>query len=189
MHTIINNMGEEFTGLRSQYFKEIMREFPHARQEELQLALEHLQPKKGESILEIGAGSGFFSKAIAEHVYPSHLVVSDPSAEQLEEIGNQKNISIVKGGADSLPLDHPSLPESGFDAIWSGGSFHHIRNKFLAFTHFHQLLKPGGRLVISDVFAGSNLAKHFDLEVAKYCVTGHEVSFLSKEFADSLCYL
>jgi arsenite methyltransferase len=184
-------MGKEFSGLRSSYFKEIMFEFPKAREEELDLALHYLQPQVGESILETGAGSGFFTEAIAQHISPSILVASDPSAEQLEALRYLKrdNISIVEGGADTLPLKHPLLRSCCFDAIWSGGSFHHVRNKAIAFDHFYALLKPGGRLVISDVFAGSDLAKHFDLEVAKYCVTGHEVSFLSKEFTDSLCHL
>jgi arsenite methyltransferase len=42
--------------------------------------------------------------------------------------------------------------------------------------------------VICDVFQGSKLAKHFDCQVARYCLTGHEVKFLSEEFALTLCY-
>lgn len=44
-------------------------------------------------------------------------------------------------------------------------------------------------MIIGDVFAGSKLAQHFDDKVAKYCVTGHEVSFLSREYTESLCQL
>src|SRR5690349_14538751 len=104
-------MVAEFSGLRSVYFKEILREFPHAREEELALALHHLQPKQRESILEVGAGSGFFTKSIAEHVSPSILVASDPSAEQLQAMPHldAQNIYIVEAGADHLPLEHPYL--------------------------------------------------------------------------------
>jgi arsenite methyltransferase len=184
-------MVAEFSGIRSAYFKEILRVFPDAREEELELALQYLQPKQNETILEVGAGSGFFTGAIAERIFPSTLIASDPSVEQLEEMPHltAKNIRVVEAGGDNLPLEHPLLSASGFDAIWSGGSFHHIRDKTSAFKRFFSLLKNGGRLVISDVFAGSSLAKHFDLEVAKYSATGHEVSFLTREFADSLCHL
>ena len=182
----------EFIGLRSTYFKEVMKEFPEAREEELALALKHLHPQKNEVILEVGAGNGFFTRSIAKCINPSILVALDPSIEQLEDLThlNGENICIMQGGADFLPLDHELLQDASFDAIWSGGgSFHHVFDKTKAFHHFYKLLKPSGRLVISDVFAGSNLAKYFDSEVAKYCATGHEVSFLSKEFADSLCHI
>ena len=43
--------------------------------------------------------------------------------------------------------------------------------------------------LVGDVFVGSTLAQHFDDKVAKHCATGHEVSFLSREFAESLCEL
>ena len=76
----------------------------------------------------------------------------------------------------------------GWTAI-SFGAFHHLKQKVKAFENYSRILKKGGRLVIADVFQGSKLAKHFDDKVAKYCITGHEVSFLSKEFTESLCFL
>src|ERR1700730_7905792 len=101
-------MKTEFSGLRSAYFKEILREFPHAREEELALALQYLQPKQRESILEVGTGSGFFTGAIADCVSPSILVASDPSAEQLAALPHltAKNICVVEAGGDNLPLEH-----------------------------------------------------------------------------------
>jgi len=178
----------EFIGLRSSLYKEIMKEMPDAREEELQLCLKHLKPRKDENIVETGAGGGFFTDSIAKAILPGILVATDPSNEQLEGIPKLENIQILPSGADTLPVGHQTLPTNYFDAIWSGGSFHHVPNKTSAFKNYFNLLKPGGRLVIADVYAGSKLAQHFDLEVAKYCVTGHEVAFLSREFADSLCH-
>lgn len=177
----------EFRGIRSNLYKESLKQFPDARDEERALVEKYLKPKKGEIILEVGAGSGFFSGVIADAVGPlGKLFVSDSSEEQLEgvkELG-KKNVEIVQAGAGELPIR-----EQYFDAIWSGGSLHHVGNKTEAFQNFAKILKKNGRLVISDVFVGSKLAKHFDYNVAKYCITGHEVSFLSEEFTDSLCYL
>lgn len=53
----------------------------------------------------------------------------------------------------------------------------------------YHTLKDGGKTVICDAFQGSSLARHFDTQVARYCVTGHEVKFLSEEFARTLTYL
>jgi arsenite methyltransferase len=178
----------EFNDVRSSYYQEAMIELPHARDEEATTALQFLKPRKGEKILEVGAGGGFFSVQIAAAIKPGILTATDPSSYQLEALTafQKENIEVIQAGADTPFLD---LELNSYDAIWSGGSFHHVKNKTQAFQNFFKFLKNGGRLVISDVFTGSDLAKHFDLEVAKYCVTGHEVSFLSEEFADSLCFL
>jgi hypothetical protein len=53
----------------------------------------------------------------------------------------------------------------------------------------YSALNDNGKLVLCDVFQGSPLAAHFDEIVAKYCVTGHEVKFLSDEFARTVCSL
>jgi len=179
---------KKFVGQRSKLYKEAMKEFPLAREEEGRIAMQFLQPKPHERILEIGAGSGYFSRLISDVLTDGQLIATDPSIDQLEEIIRlgRKNIQVVQTEADHL-TSH--LPEETFDAIWCGGSFHHIMDKTSTFFQFFKLLKKGGRVVILDVFAGTSLSQHFDQEVAKYCITGHEVSFLTAEFAGSLCYL
>lgn len=179
----------EFSGIRSQYYNEIMQELPESRLEEREMLMEYLKPKIDEKILEIGAGTGFYSQHIAQSIFPGILVATDPSGEQLSNIPLEQNIITVVAGADTLLIGDGSLQPSSFDAVWAFGCFHHVLNKTKSFQNLYSLLKPGGRLVISDVYAGSNLARHFDLHVAKYCATGHEVAFLTKEFADSLCYI
>ncbi len=181
----------EFSGIRSQYYNEIMLEMPMARLEEREMLMEYLNPKIGEKILEIGAGTGFYSQYIAQQIFPGTLVASDPSPEQLLNIPSapEQNIKLVVAGADTLAIGEDPLEYNSFDAVWAFGCFHHILDKTRSFNNIYSLLKPGGRLIISDVYAGSDLAKHFDLHVAKYCATGHEVAFLTREFADSLCYI
>ncbi|TCT16648.1 hypothetical protein EDC51_104201 [Bibersteinia trehalosi] len=44
-------------------------------------------------------------------------------------------------------------------------------------------------MYIFDIFTHNNTAKFFDAFISKVCITGHEVAFLTKEFADSLCHL
>lgn len=174
----------EFSGERSRLYRECLREFPHARSEDIEVMKKYLAPKDGETILEIGAGSGFFSKVLADMV--KKLIVSDPSAEQLEEVRqlHKKNIEVREEGADTLTSGKETA-----DAIWSFGAMHHCLNKTKAFRNFARILKKGGRLILADVYHGSKLAKHFDTQVAKFCVVGHEVAFWTKEFGESLCFL
>lgn len=184
---------KEFIGQRSQFYKEIHNEFPNARNEEIELNMRYFKPQKGEKILEIGAGSGLYTKRLAELVGLSgEIVATDPSEEQLENIRDfhLQNVRIIKGAANTL-IEESSLIEekNSFDALWSLGAFHHCPDKSSAFHNFRQLLKPNGRIFICDVFSGSTLARYFDAEVARFSITGHEVAFLTEEFADSLCYL
>jgi len=175
----------EFIGIRSRLYKECLKEFLHARDEEINAIKKYLTPKDNETILEVGAGSGLLSEALAEIVKNGKLIVSDPSAEQLQEVNKNKyNIEILNESADNLSLENETV-----DAICSLGAMHHCFNKTKAFQNFARILKKNGRLVIADIFHGSKLAKHFDTQVAKYCITGHEVAFWTDEFAESLCFL
>lgn len=177
----------EFDGVRAQLYKDALSDFPNARKGDIELMKQYLKPKTGEVVLEVGAGNGLFSGAIADAVLPKgKLIVSDPSLEQLHGVKElqRSNVEILHVGADEL-----NLPESSTDAVWSFGAVHHIFNKTKSFKNFYKALKSGGRLIIGDVFVGSKLAQHFDDRVAKYCVTGHDVSFLSPEYTESLCQI
>jgi len=181
---------QEFDGIRSKLYKEALIEFPEVREEDIEIMKKYLAPQKGERILEVGSGSGFFSKYISELIgKDGRLIVSDPSLEQLEEIKNlNKNnidtIQFVQFGSENINLEKDKV-----DAIWSFGAMHHMIKKNQAFENYSRILKPNGRIVIGDVFLGSNLAKHFDNKVVRYCITGHEVAFWSKEYTESICFL
>lgn len=185
-----NKQKQEFMGLRSKLYKEAMEEFSDARAEDIRIMKKYLAPKKGERILEIGAGSGFFSKHVSEVIGDNgRLIVSDPSLEQLEAVeklnrGNIDIIQFVQFGSEKVNLEKEPV-----DTVWSFGAMHHMFQKSKSFENIRRILKKNGRLVICDVFAGSSLAKHFDDRVAKFCITGHEVAFWSKEYVDSLCFL
>lgn len=184
---INTELAVEFSGDRSRSYKKALSQFPNVWEEDMLLMKESFSPQKGETVVEIGAGSGFFSVEISKMIGDDgHLFVLDPSAEQLEPIvkSHLPNITVIQQPADQI-----ILPENTeVDAIWSRGAIHHASNKTKAFSRLHKYAKTGARLVICDIFAGSKLADYFDFHVAKTCTTGHEVSFLSKNFAKSLCH-
>jgi arsenite methyltransferase len=179
---------QQFDGERSQLYKEALIEYPNARAEDLKIMKRILKPQKGEKILEIGAGSGFFSGHIADLLEEKgQLIVSDPSLDQLETVKNLKRnnievIQFVQFGSKKVNLEKDKV-----DAVWSFGAYHHMFQKSKSFANIKRILKKGGRIVIGDVFNGSALAKHFDEQVARYCNIGHEVAFWNKEYAKTLC--
>jgi arsenite methyltransferase len=181
-------INSEFVGLRSQLYTEALAEYPDAREDDLQFMRRYLNPQPGENILGFSEGNGYFCKEIAEAVGTSgSYLLTDPSQDQLDSL--LKNVlpvqvKVQKSGAETLEVS-PNF----YDKIWSFGGFHHCPNQTEAFKRIYKALKPKGKLVIGDVFQESSLAKHFDKHVARYCLTGHEVKFMSDEFARTLCYL
>jgi len=177
-----------FRGIRSKLYKEAMKQFPNARLEEIEAMKKYLNPKPGERILEIGSGSGFSSNHISEIVGENgRVIVSDPSLEQLDDIVklNKKNIDFIQFiEYDSEKID---LEDNKVDAVWSLGSLHHIFSKNKLFNYLSRFVKKDGRVVMLDVFSGSKLSNHFDDKVAKYCITGHEVAFSTREYIKTIC--
>lgn len=127
------------------------------------------------------------SSAIADAVLPDgKVIITDPSKEQLHGVSelNRNNIEIRNEGIDALTIQKDCV-----DGVWSFGAMHHVFNKTASFKNIFGCLKRDGRVIMVDVFSGSDLARHFDDRVAKYCATGHEVAFWSREYAESLCFL
>ena len=176
-----------FSGRRSATYRDALHLFPDAWLDDIAAMRRFLQPVDGRRVLEIGAGNGHFSRAIAEDVGPTGLLVAtDPSTEQLEDLEIESGGRIRVFGQAAHMLD---LPIRDFDMAWSRGAVHHISDKTAAWTAIAAHMRPGGKLVVADIFAGTRLAAYFDDFIALSCCTGHEVSFLSREFATSLCAL
>lgn len=181
---MLQNKNAEFSNERATRYKQAVKNVKNIWQDDLEVMFSYLSPNKGESILEIGAGSGFFSFPIAESIGKEGILYAlDPSEEQLEPLikSNLQNIIPIIASAEEF-----SLPNS-IDKIWSRGAFHHVTDKTKSLNCWKNYSKNNTRLYIFDIFSHNNTSKFFDAFVASNCITGHEVSFLSKNFASSLC--
>jgi phosphoethanolamine N-methyltransferase len=74
------------------------------------------------------------------------------AVERTPQLGLTESVSFVLG--DVLET---SFPEP-FDIVWSRDAFMHIPDKPRLFSRLHQLLAPGGRLVITDYARGKTPA-------------------------------
>jgi len=181
--------GYLFTGDRARLFREALVDYPSARRDDLALMREHLDPQPGEHVLGFGEGSGFFCRAIADAVGArGRYVITEPSPELFCNVP-QDVLDLPHVFTEITAVEDIQFPENSFDKAWACGAFHHCANQTEALARIHRALKPGGRMVMFDVFQGTPLARHFDDAVARYCATGHEAKFLSDEFARSLCSL
>jgi ubiquinone/menaquinone biosynthesis C-methylase UbiE len=178
----------EFDGERAKLYEEAISKFPSSRIKDINVMHKLLNPHRGEFIIGFGEGNGYFSEAIAKKIgKEGKYLILDPSKDQLNNLKKRINLPQIKIkviGAENLESN-----QIKYDKLWSFGAFHHCMNQTLVMKRIYNSLKKGGQAIICDVFQGSKLAKHFDKQVARYCITGHEVKFLSEDFAKTLCLL
>ncbi|MEQ1946554.1 MAG: methyltransferase domain-containing protein [Bryobacteraceae bacterium] len=106
--------------------------------------------KKGQSVADIGAGTGYFSVRLAKSAAAPKVFSADIEPAMVNYLRERaakeglKNMIAVQAGADQ-----PNLPES-VDLVLIVDTYHHIGNRETYFRKVAQSLKPGGRVAIID---------------------------------------
>jgi arsenite methyltransferase len=135
-------------------------------------AMAALQP--GETVLDLGSGAGFDCFLAARQVGPAGRVIGvDMTDDMLEKArANAKktglgNVEFRKGEIESLPVEGDSI-----DVVISNCVLNLVPEKDRAFREIHRVLKPGGRLAISDMAweAEPDAALRKDMEAFVGCI-------------------
>jgi ubiquinone/menaquinone biosynthesis C-methylase UbiE len=115
---------------------------------------EVLAAKPGERILEVGPGTGYYSLEVAEWISPGgQLDVFDLQQEMLDHTMRRAgergvgNIVPTQGDARELPY-----PRESFDAAFLVTVLGEIPDQQAALGELARVLKPGGRLVVGELF-------------------------------------
>lgn len=124
--------------LRSGYFSEAVRK----------TAIEKAYLRSDFEVADVGAGTGFITAGLAPLVRKVHLL--DGSSAMLEvarqNLKEFANIDFQKAEGLALPL-----PDASLDAVFANMYLHHCEHPRAAITEMTRLLRPGGRLVITDL--------------------------------------
>jgi cyclopropane fatty-acyl-phospholipid synthase-like methyltransferase len=109
-----------------------------------------LKLKPGQSIADIGAGTGYFSMRLAKSNPVVHVYAADIEPSMVDYLKARAtkeglaNVTAVQAGPDAANLPSP------VDVILIVDTYHHIGNRVTYFRKLANSLKPGGRLAIVD---------------------------------------
>ncbi len=138
--------------------------------------VEHLRLQPGETALDLGSGPGLDAFLAAKAVGPQGRVIGvDMTPAMLErarrnaEQGGFANVEFREGRLEALPVADASV-----DAVTSNCVINLVPDKAAVSREIARVLKPGGRLVISDVVLDGELPAVIAQDLSAYvgCVAG-----------------
>ena len=131
---------------------------------------------KGETVLDLGSGAGFDAFLAAKKVgYTGKVIGVDMTPDMIKKAKenakkyNYSNVEFRLGDIENLPIE-----DSSIDVIISNCVINLAPNKEQVFKEAYRVLKPKGRMYISDIVLLKELSKEQrqDPDLIASCVGG-----------------
>jgi arsenite methyltransferase len=132
--------------------------------------------KEGETVLDLGSGGGIDVLLSAKRVGPSGKVYGLDMTDEMLALAlknkaeaGAENVEFLKGYIEAVPL-----PAETIDVVISNCVINLSADKPAVFAEMRRVLKPGGRLGITDVVAANELTPKQRAERGSFvgCIAG-----------------
>lgn len=118
-------------------------------------AINYAKPQVGETCIDLGSGRGTdvlkMSEAIGRGGFAYGVDISEGMLKKAERNAEKlgiKNVAFVCSELENIALD-----QNLADLLISNCTINHAENKQKVWDEVYRLLKPGGRFVVSDIYA------------------------------------
>ncbi|MDH7556152.1 MAG: arsenite methyltransferase [Candidatus Methanosuratincola sp.] len=118
--------------------------------------------KPGEVVLDLGSGGGMDAFLAARKAGPDGRVIgvdmTDAMLDRAREAAIRhgfRNVEFRKGDMEAIPLE-----DSSVDVVISNCAINLSTDKARVFKEINRVLKPGGRIVVSDIVTKGDLPEH-----------------------------
>jgi SAM-dependent methyltransferase len=117
--------------------------------------LSYVAPRPDDVVLDVAAGTGLVSRALAGAVVS--VVAVDSTAAMIAQgreraaAEGHENLAFVSGSAEHLPF-----ADASFTLVVSRFSLHHFADTGPAVDEMVRVLRPGGRVVVKDLVASTD---------------------------------
>jgi arsenite methyltransferase len=148
-------------------------------------ALAELKP--GETVLDLGSGGGIDVLLSARRVGPAGKAYGLDMTDEMLALANEnrrksgvENVEFLKGEIEDIPL-----PENSVDVIISNCVINLSADKDRVLGEAFRVLKPGGRLAVSDVVVRGSIPTEIrrSIELWAGCIAG---ALQDSEYAEKL---
>ncbi len=142
---------------------------------------------EGETVLDLGSGAGADVLISARRVGPTGKAIGLDMTDEMLELARRnaaetgvENVEFAKGYIEEMPL-----PDASVDVIISNCVINLSADKRRVLREAARVLKPGGRLAVSDVIADPDMdeATRTDMQQWTGCIAG---ALTRQEFEDAL---
>ncbi len=122
------------------------------------IAVAELRP--GETVLDLGSGGGIDVLLSARRVGPDGRAIGLDMTDEMLELARRNaaeagatNVTFVKGTIEAVPL-----PDASVDVVISNCVINLAADKPAVFREIARVLRPGGRVGVSDIVAANELS-------------------------------